>query len=106
MRAALVAAKTLLVLVTLVFLASMGGGMLVAGWFLVPLHWWAARDAGPIGTAGWTLLAGMSVGEVAWMLGYVLAGETAGGVAGVAGLVGTATAFYAARLRRITATSS
>ena len=67
--------KVLLVLATLVFLASMGGGMLFVWWLLVPLHWIAARRSGPWGTAGWAFLAAASVSEVAWMTVYVLSGR-------------------------------
>jgi hypothetical protein len=74
-RALRAAAKVLLVFVTLVFLASMGGGMVFVWWVLVPLHWLASLRSGPWGTAGWALLAGASVSEVAWMTLYVLSGH-------------------------------
>ncbi len=61
-------AKTLLVFVTLVCLASMGGAMLFAGWVLVPLHWLARRDSSPYATGGWALLAGASMFEMFTML--------------------------------------
>jgi hypothetical protein len=50
-----------LVLVTLLCLSSMGGAMLVAFPFLVPLHWFAARDSRPFAVGGWALLAALSV---------------------------------------------
>lgn len=75
MKALRVAGKVLLVLVTLLFLASMGGGMAYVWWLLVPLHWMAAKRSGPWGTAGWALLAAASVSEVAWMTLYVVSGH-------------------------------
>ena len=80
-------AKVVLVLVTLVFLASMGGGMLFVWWLLVPLHWLAAQRSGPWGTAGWALLAGASMSEVTWMALYTLSGQNLG-VAYVSMIVG------------------
>jgi hypothetical protein len=95
-------ATTALVAVTIVFLLSMGGGMLFVWWVLVPLHWLAARDRGPTATAGWALLAAASIGEVAWMTAYALAGEGALTVAtGAVAFVLTAIGFVAARSRRI-----
>ena len=61
----------LLVLVTLLCLSSMGGAMLFAFPVLVPLHWLSARRSGPVGTAGWALLAGLSLFEAGWMLTYL-----------------------------------
>lgn len=66
-----IVAKVLITLTTLLFLVSFGG-MLAAGWFLVPLHWWAARDNGIYGTFGWGLLAALSTFEMAWSLTFVL----------------------------------
>ncbi len=74
-------AKAVLVFVTLVCLASMGGAMLFAGWVLVPLHWLARRGSGPVATGGWALLAGLSVFEMITMLTWV---ATEHGVAAVA----------------------
>jgi hypothetical protein len=88
---------------TLLFLASIGGGMVFVWWALVPLHWWMARESGPIGAGWWAFLAGASVGEVAWMAAYVLTGhEAVTVVVGVVVMVGTATAFLVARSRRVT----
>ena len=67
--------KVALTLVTFLFLASMGGGMLVAWPVLVPLHWIAARRAGPKETAWWGLLAGASMAEVLTMATYVVTGD-------------------------------
>ncbi len=65
------AAKGLLVFVTLVCLASMGGAMLVAAPVLVPLHVVAARRSGPYGAGGWAFLAAASLFEFGWMWTYV-----------------------------------
>ena len=89
-------------LVTLVFLASMGGGMLYVWWLLVPLHWLATRDAGPYATAGFAFLAASSLSEVAWMGTYGVTGDGAAPTAaGLLTFVVTLGAFFAARLRRI-----
>ena len=91
-----------LTMVTLLFLASIGGGMLIAGWFLVPLHWWSARGVGPVATGWWAFLAAASVSEMAMMLTYLL---TVNGIAvalvGVLVFVGTGMAFVVARSRRV-----
>ena len=70
-RAVVLAGKTLLVLATLVCLASIGGAMLFAFPVLVPLHVVASRGSGPFATGGWALLAGLSIFEAGWMLTYV-----------------------------------
>ena len=82
--------KVLLVAVTLVCLASIGGAMLFAFPVLVPLHWLAARSARPPGRIGWAILAGASLYEAGWMLTYVATKRTGvslavGGFAGLAG---------------------
>ena len=87
-------AKLLLVAVTLLCLASMGGAMLYAFPVLVPLHWLASRSSGPAAVGGWALLAGLSLFQGAWMLTYVATGSplpsmTVGAVA----LVATVTLF-------------
>ena len=69
-------AKGMLVFVTLVCLASIGGAMLFAGWCLVPLHWLASRRSGPYATGGWAFLAGLSVFEVAWMVMWIATEQT------------------------------
>ena len=87
-------AKALLVLVTLVFLASMGGGMLFAAPFLVPLHWLAARRSGPYGAGGWTFLAAASVFEYTWMLAFVATdAEVPAALVGAAAALGTIVVF-------------
>ena len=45
--------------------------MLAAFPVLVPLHWLAARDRGPVSTAAWALLASLSLFEAGWMLTYL-----------------------------------
>ena len=67
--------KVALLAATLVCLASLGGAMLLAWWLLVPLHWLAARNAGPVETAGWGVLAGLSLAEVATLSLYVVSGD-------------------------------
>ncbi len=102
MRATRWAGGVVLTLVTFLFLASMGGGMLYVWWFLVPLHWWAARGAGPVATGWWACLAAASVTEVGMILTYV---ATRNGllvaVAGVVCFVGTGLAFVVARAKRL-----
>jgi hypothetical protein len=95
------AGGVLLTMTTLLFLASMGGGMLYVWWVLVPLHWWAARDTGPVATGWWAFLAGASMAEVGMMLTYVVSGnEPAVAVVSVLVFLGTMTAFVVARARR------
>jgi hypothetical protein len=65
------AAKVLLVLVTIVCLLSMGGAMMFAAPVLVPLHVFAARRTGPKRAGGWVFLAALSLFELGWMWTYV-----------------------------------
>ena len=103
MRALGLIAKVVLVAVTLLFLASIGGGMLVAAWFLVPLHWWAAQRSGPVGTGGWAFLAAASMGEVGAMLGWLATSSAAVGAAsGLIAFAATGLAFVARRARAAT----
>ena len=60
-------ARVVLVLVTLLFLSSIGGAMAVAMPFLVPLHWLAARTGSKWGRAGWVLLAALSIWEAVFI---------------------------------------
>ena len=101
MRAGRWAGGVLLSLATLLFLASIGGGMLYVWWILVPLHWWASSDTGPVATGWWAFLAGASMAEVGMMLTYVATGD--GLLVGLAGLVcfiGTGLVFVVVRSRR------
>jgi hypothetical protein len=101
MKAARWAGNVLLTMITLLFLASIGGGMLFVWWALVPLHWWAARGAGPVAAGWWACLAAASMAEVGMLLTYVATGnELAVAVAGGLGFVGTAAVFVIARRRR------
>lgn len=96
------ALKALLVGATLLFLASMGGGMVVAGWLLVPLHWLAGRDSGAAGTAGWALLAGLSITEMAGMLAYIATGSGGAVVLAMSvGFLGGSAGFVWLRSRRL-----
>lgn len=72
---AVFAAKALLLAVTVLLMASMGGGFLLLP-LLIPAHVWAARDSGRVGRIAWSLLPAASVGMVAWAAVYVLAGES------------------------------
>ena len=83
--------KVVLVLATLVCLASMGGAMLFAFPVLVPLHWLAATRSGPVAVGGWALLAALSIFEAGWMLAY-LATDNAGLGFALGGLAATGTA--------------
>lgn len=71
------AGSVVLVMVTLVFLASIGGGMLYVWWLLVPLHWLAARGAGPVAAGWWAFLAGACMAEVGMMLAIITTGSAA-----------------------------
>ena len=67
-------AKGALAVVTLVLMASMGGGFLLLP-LLVPFHLWAARTSGSIGRIVWSLLPGVTAGMVVWAAVYVSVGE-------------------------------
>lgn len=60
--------------VTLLLMASMGGGFLLLP-LLIPAHVWAARRSGRVGRFGWSLLPAVSLGMVTWAAVYVLVGE-------------------------------
>jgi hypothetical protein len=67
--------KAILLAVTLVLMASMGGGFLALP-ILIPAHVWAARRSrSPVGRIGWSVLPAVSVGMVAWAAVYVAVGE-------------------------------
>jgi hypothetical protein len=55
--------KSVLVLATVVCLLSIGGAMLFAFPVLVPLHWLAARNSGPVGAGGWAAAPCSSCGH-------------------------------------------
>ena len=74
--------KVVLVAMTIVALSSMGGAMLYAVWFLVPLHWLAARGSNGFATGGWALLSGLSVFQAGWMLLWIATDDAGWSLAG------------------------
>lgn len=62
--------KVVLAAVTLLLMASMGGGFFLLP-LLVPLHIWAARTSGPIGRVLWSFLPGAAAGMIVWAAVYV-----------------------------------
>jgi hypothetical protein len=68
------AARWVLGGVTLVLMASMGGGFLLLP-LLIPAHIWAASRSGRVGRFGWSLLPAASLGMVAWAAVYFAVGE-------------------------------
>ena len=60
--------------VSLLLVASMGGGFLALP-LLVPLHVWAARRSGPVGRVLWSLLPVTAAAMVTWAAVYVIVGE-------------------------------
>ena len=68
-------ARWVLAIVTLLLMASMGGGFLLLP-LLIPAHIWAARRSGRLGQVGWSLLPAVSVAMVTWAGVYLLAGES------------------------------
>lgn len=71
--------------------------MIVAGWVLLPLHWWAATRNGIYGTVGWGLLAGASAFALVWTLVDALADNTT--VAAVLATLGALVVFAVWLLR-------
>lgn len=67
-------ARWSLAIVSLVLMASMGGGFLLLP-LLIPGHLWAARRSREIGRVGWSLLPAASLSMVAWAAVYVAVGE-------------------------------
>ena len=65
--------KVALAAVSLVLLASMGGGFLLVP-ALVPAHVWAARRSGPVGRVLWSILPIVTAGMVVWAITYVASG--------------------------------
>lgn len=66
--------KAVLLAVTLLLMASMGGGFLFLP-LLIPAHVWAARRSGRVARIAWSLLPAASIGMVAWAVVYLVAGE-------------------------------
>ena len=66
--------KFVLAVVSLLLVASMGGGFLALP-LLVPLHVWAARTSGPVGRVLWSLLPVTAAGMVTWAALYLTVGE-------------------------------
>ncbi len=61
--------------VTLLLMASTGGGFLLLP-ALIPAHVWAARRSGRVGRIGWSVLPAASLAMVAWAAAYVTVGES------------------------------
>jgi hypothetical protein len=68
-------AKALIGGVTILFLMGMGEAIIAAP-ALVPALWWATRSSAGVARAGFTLLAGLVVTEVGWLVAYITAGES------------------------------
>ena len=66
--------KVLLAVLTILLMASMGGGFLLLP-VLVPLHVWAARTSGPVGRALWSVGPMAAVALLLWALVYITLGE-------------------------------
>jgi hypothetical protein len=66
--------KVALAAVTLLLMASMGGGFLLLP-LLIPMHIWAARRSRTFGRVAWSLLPTVAVGTAAWAAVYVAVGE-------------------------------
>lgn len=71
--------KACLAGVSLLLVASMGGGFLALP-LLVPLHVWAARRSGPVGRVVWSLLPVTAAAMVTWAAVYVIVGESKPGI--------------------------
>ncbi len=68
-------ARWSLAIVTLVLMASMGGGFLLLP-ALIPGHLWAARrSSGSLGRLGWSVLPAGSLAMLTWAAVYVTVGE-------------------------------
>jgi hypothetical protein len=74
-RAGSVLGRAFLVAVTLLFLASMGGGMAFAAPFLVPIHWLALNTSRSWTRFGWIVLAFLSTTEASAIYAYPLIGR-------------------------------
>lgn len=88
----LVLFKPALAGVTLVLLASTGGGFVLVP-ALLPLHLWAANRSGRFGQAAWAVAAGTGLAMTAWVIVYRVVGEhrpliwLLPGVTGLAGII-------------------
>jgi hypothetical protein len=60
---------------TLLLMASMGGGFLLLP-LLVPGHVWAARRSNPVARIRWSVLPAASLGMVTWAAVYAAVGES------------------------------
>lgn len=69
-------ARWSLAVVSLVLMASMGGGFVLLP-VLIPGHLWAARRSSGMGRVGWSLLPAASLSMLAWAGVYVAVGEAA-----------------------------
>jgi hypothetical protein len=67
-------ARWLLGAVTLLLMASIGGGFLALP-LLIPAHIWAARRSRGLGRVGWSVLPAVSVAMAIWAAVYVSGGE-------------------------------
>jgi hypothetical protein len=91
--------KAALAVVSVVLLASMGGGFLLLP-ILVPAHVWAARRSGRVGRVLWSALPVATAGMVVWAIVYVAVGEAKPliwllpALASVAAVAGMSSALY------------
>ena len=99
-------AKAVPVALTLVLMASMGGGFLGLP-LLIPGHMWAARRSqSSLGRVGWSVLPAVAIGILAWAAVYVLVGETKPVIWLVPGLSSIATLVLVVRSTTIEATAA
>ena len=68
------ALKTALAAVSLLLVASMGGGLLLLP-IVMPIHVWAARTSRPTGRVLWPIFPMTAAVMSVWALTYVAAGE-------------------------------
>jgi hypothetical protein len=67
--------RTLLGLVCLALVTSIGGAGIVAAPVTLPLLWVAGRYAKPLGRAALNVVAVVTAGELGWALAYATTGE-------------------------------
>lgn len=89
--------KTALAAVSLLLVASMGGGFLLLP-IVVPLHVWAARTSGPTGRVLWPIFPVTAAVMSVWALTYVAAGEAKPAIWLLPLLAGTAATLAMRRL--------